>query len=71
MGKNAYRPEEPRPGTEAKTNQRNVQNAYAILNRLANKIDKIENSTVVGGGGIVTPGMLNDSKEFAFMMGMI
>lgn len=67
---NAYRPEKPRPGVEQKTNERNMEQAYAILNRLANDIDKIRNDitniNISFGGG---SGLIEECCEFALMTG--
>lgn len=70
MPRSAYKPEVPRPGTEEKTNQKNMDNAYTILNRFEGRLESIENSISIGGVSVVTIEMLNDVAEFAFMMGM-
>jgi len=72
MPRAAYKPEEPRPGTEEKTTQKNIQNAYAILNRVSVEIENLENSISGGGPGgpFATIQMLKDCAEFALMMGI-
>lgn len=69
---NQYRPEEPRPGTEEKTNMDNIRQIFAILNRMGDKIDKLEsivNNLIINIGGGTGTGD-DEDKEFALMVGL-
>jgi len=63
----AYKPETPRPGTEKATNDLNIQNIFAILNRMQEQVNNLEESynTFIN---ITFPTELAKSKVWSTMM---
>jgi hypothetical protein len=62
-----YKPEVARQGTEITTNQRNIENIFAILNRHYDMIKDLESSIAILGA----PGTgitLDEAEEVALMM---
>ena len=62
----SYKPETPRPGTEKLTNDRNIQNIFAILNRMQDQLNALEeyvtNLTITINTGD------EESRTFSLMM---
>lgn len=61
-----YKPETPRRGTELATTKLNIENAYAILNRLDDRIANLE-TQVDTFINITFPNMVSELKNFSLM----
>jgi len=62
-----YKPETPRKGTEQTTNDRNIQNIFAILNRIQDQLNNLEESynTFVN---VTFPSAIAEAKAHSIMM---
>ena len=62
-----YKPENPRKGTELATTKKNIENAYAILNRLDERLTNLENqvNTFIN---ITFPNKVEELKNFSLQM---